>query len=483
MERDVGAVGAADSLEASSTLERPWLRLYDDEVPAEITPPQRTVTACLDEAAERWPGSAAICYLGREITYRELRHDAELLSTCLARLGVGPGDPVALVLPNCPQLVIGLHAILRLGAVAAPLDPSWAPDDLVTALADCGAEVVLCLDRDFERVRAARDDPATSVREVIASVATDYLPAIDRLALNVPARSNRRERIRVSASVPPGAGARMWSEELRRARGLPVPAPGADDGTCRGTDPALLVYATPQAAQVLTVTNLLGSGTQVIAWLAHARLGREAVLVGLPLFTAEALTLCVAAGLLLGAALLLVPRRPGDPALPARDAVRPTIVVGARTLFAELLDDPDPSWVDLRSVRLFVTGPDLRASSEASRLEGLTGARVVDGLSVPGAPVVLGTPLRPSVHDAGRPGRVGIPLPSTEIRVVAPDGTPLRPGRPGRLVLRGPQVFAGFHARPDLTDQVLRDGWLFTDVLACVRDDGWVEVLGQTGST
>lgn len=457
-------------------------------MPAEVSSPHATVTACLDEAAERWPGSTAVCYLGREISYRELRHDAELLSTCLARLGVGPGDRVGLVLPNCPQLVIGLHAILRLGAVAVPLNPGWAATDLAVALADCAAEVVLCLDRDFGRVRAVRDDPATVVREVIASVGTDYLPAIDRLTLSAPVRSTRRERKRVGATVPPGAGARMWGEELRRARGLPVP--GVADGPGGGDQPAVLVYATPQAAEVLTVENLLGTAAQVVAWLAHARPGREAVLVGLPLFTAEALTLCVGASLLLGAGLLLVPRQPGDVAPPVRDAVRPSVVIGTRSFLAELLDDPDPTWVDLRSVRVCVTGPDLRPSSPAAaRFEQLTGARVVDGLSVPGASIVLGTPLRLSLQDPDRPGptgpaeppgrRVGIPMPSTEIRIVAQDGTSLPPGRPGRLAVRGPQVFAGFHARPELTAQVLHEGWLFTETVACLHPDGWVEVTDQ----
>src|SRR3954469_3900894 len=92
---------------------RRWLCHYDDGVPVEIRVP-RSLPDLLDTAADRWPGSAAICYRGRATTFRELRREVELLATALARLSVRRGDRVALVLPTCPQLVIGLHAVLRL---------------------------------------------------------------------------------------------------------------------------------------------------------------------------------------------------------------------------------------------------------------------------------------------------------------------------------------------------------------------------------
>jgi long-chain acyl-CoA synthetase len=462
--------------------DRPWLRFYDDDVPAEVEVPDSPFTELLDHAAERWPGSAAICFRSGETSYRELRHDVELLSTCLARLGVGRGDRVAFVLPNCPQLVVGLHAVLRLGGVAVPLNPTWSPECLTAALADSGAEVVLCLDRLFEVVGGARDDPRTAIREIVVTLAADYLPALDRLTLSGPSRTALRERALASGSVPPGAGVRMWNEELRRARGRPVSAPRKVDGVS-DADPAVLIYPGSGApdpehlcGSLLTSRNVRAAGLQAAAWLPHARPGREVVLVGIALCTAEGIALCLGAATLLGAALLLVPGGSGDPTPTAMDGARPTVLAASPGFLTDLEADAGNSGIDLRSVRVCITGPEPLAARAAARYEELTGSRLVDGLSVTGAVNVLGTPVRTGRLSARRHG---IPMPSTEVRVLDPEGEPLPAGLPGRLAVRGPQVFAGFWRHPEQTAMVLSDGWLRTDLEVCLHEEGWVEVLDR----
>ena len=459
--------------------------------------PDRPFVHLLDETADRWPGSPALSYLGRDITYRELRHDVEQLSTCLARLGVSRGDRVALVLPNCPQLVIGVFAVVRLGAVAVPLSPAMSSELLTEAFVDSGAEVVICLDRVYQRVADARSDPATALREVVVTLRADYLPALDRITLTVPTRSVRRERARACGSVPLGAGVRMWSEELRRARGVPVPPPGWKESS-PSTDPAVIVYpprpadpASPGGGQlrgvVLTGRNLWAAGAQAAAWLTHVRPGREAIVVGVPLTTAEGLALCVSAATLLGAAVQLIPLPFAEAVPTAVSGLRPSVAIGPPAFLDEILgpgDRNDETVVDLRSLRLCVTGPDLLDPADVDRLERLSGTPVVDGSSVPGAPVLLGRPMR-----AGRPGDehpssdgrgprpIGIPLPSTDVRIVDPAGVPLPPGRAGRLEVRGPQVSAEVWGHPEETEALLHDGWLITSLMGCRHPDGWIELL------
>jgi long-chain acyl-CoA synthetase len=466
---------------------RRWLRHYDDGVPVEIQVPP-SLPDLLDTAADRWPGSAALCYRGRTTTFRELRREVELLSTALARLSVGRGDRVAVLLPTCPQLVIGLHAVLRLGAVAVPLDPHWPESLLEAALADSGAEVVLCSDRWSGRIAALRDRGRGRLREVVVSAEADNLAAVDRHALPVRARTVLRQRLRSTGAVTPGARLRCWNEELRRARGIPVPA----TAVAPTRDPAVLLYevaprrprsrTTEVRAAVLTTANLLAAGAQSAAWLTSARPGRELVLLTLPLFTAEALSLGLAAGTMLGAGLLLRPEE-GDeagsaPPVPP-DADRPTLLVGPAPLLCGLTDDvgsrAEPAPVDLRAVRLCIT--DVAAPEELARLARRTDARVLGGLSVPGAATVAAAPVRAGrADDALTPGHL-VPLPSTQIRILDERGAPLPIGRPGRLALRGPQVFAGYWRRPKDTRRVLADGWLRTDVQACLHPHGWLEVI------
>jgi long-chain acyl-CoA synthetase len=456
---------------------RPWLQHYDEGVPAGIEIEDRSFAELLDRAAERWPGSPALRHLGRELSYRELRHDVEQFSTALARLGVGQGDRVGLVLPNCPQYVVALFGVLRLGAVAVPIPPDRPALQVAAALRDADAQVVICVDRALDAVAALRDDPTAPVREVVVTLTTDYLPALERIALAVPSRIGRRERARASGSVPPGAGLRLWSEELRRARGLPVPAPRPAEIT-PSADAAVVIYPPAPPGQVAVVglvwtsRNLRAAGAQAAAWLTNARLGRESVLVGMPLCTVEGLTLCIAAGTMLGAALQLTAGTTGEVGAAADREVRPTVAVGPPEFLESLIGtDAEQTDMDLRSLRLCVTGPQLLDPARAARLSEASGAAVVDGVSVPGAPVLLGRPVRGSLS-AG----TCLPLPSTEVRVVDAAGVPLPVGRPGRLEVRGPQVFAGLWRRPAETAAVLRDGWLVTELTGCLHPDGRVEL-------
>lgn len=469
--------------------ERPWLRWYDEDVPADVEVPDRSFAELLDLAAERWPGSPALCHLGRELTYRELRHDVEQFSTALARLGVEPGDRVGLVLPNSPQLVIGLFAVIRLGAVAVPLSPACPAPVLTGALVDAEAGVVVCTDRALEQVTAARQDAETSIREIVVTLTTDYLPALDRIALAVPSRTGRRERARASASVPPGAGVRLWSEELRRARGLPVPAPGPDE-LSPSEDPAVISYPAtgPVLGRVWTSRNLRAAGAQAAAWLTNARLGRESLLVGLPLGSPEGLAVCLGAGTMLGAALQLGTRTSVDAGSAPAAGVRPTVAVGPPAFLGELLEPTaSDAAIDLRSLRLCVTGPELLEPGVGARWAATSGAAVVDGVSVVGAPVLLGRPVRGGrpqgdgsaaapVPTSSQP-RTAVPLPSTEVRIVDAAGTPLPPGSPGRLEVRGPQVFAGIWRRPEQTAAILHDGWLVTGLTGCLHPDGQLELV------
>jgi long-chain acyl-CoA synthetase len=281
----------------------------------------------------------------------------------------------------------------------------------------------------------------------------------------------------------------MWGEELRRARGLPVPAPGKASGVSPSADPAVLLYPAADLLRglVLTGCNLRAAGAQAAAWLTHARPGRECVLVGLPLTSAEGLALCLSAATQLGAALQLVASTHAGSGPSALTGLRPTVVVGPETFLDEILGRRgQEAGLDLRSLRLCVTGPSLLPPDRVRHFEDVAGAAVVDGLSVPGVPLLLGRPVRagrtaldsggvPAASDAA--ARVGIPLPSTEVRFVDDVGTPLPAGRPGRLEVRGPQASAAIWGHPEESERRLRDGWLRTELSGCLHVDGWVEVL------
>src|SRR5579875_3904673 len=163
---------------------RPWLRYYPPGVPAEADYPDAPLTDVLDDAADRYPRHPALIFLGRKITYRELRQQVDRLADGLRGLGVHKGDRVALVLPNCPQQVISFFAILRRGAVVVQNNPLYTASELHAQLADSGARVVITFDRVYETVEEARR--GTAVEDVIVTSLTEYLPASKRAALKLP---------------------------------------------------------------------------------------------------------------------------------------------------------------------------------------------------------------------------------------------------------------------------------------------------------
>jgi long-chain acyl-CoA synthetase len=211
------------------------------------------------------------------------------------------------------------------------------------------------------------------------------------------------------------------------------------------------------------------------------------VLVGLPLTSAEGLALCLSAATQLGAALQLVASSAAEAGSSALAGLRPTVVVGPENFLDEILGLRDQeAAVDVRSLRLCVTGPNLLPPERVRHFEDVAGAAVVDGLSLPGVPLLLSRPVRagrtalgsggvPDASDAA--ARVGIPLPSTEVRFVDAAGTPLPAGRPGRLEVRGPQTSAAIWGHPEESGRRQRDGWLRTELSGCLHVDGWVEVL------
>src|SRR3712207_365155 len=176
---------------------KPWLASYPPEVPAEYDFPEVPLTRLLDDAAASFPTTTALAFLGTRITYRELKDSVDRFATALAGLGVQKGDRVALVLPNCPQNVIAFFAALRLGAIVVEHNPLYTQAEMAYQLADCGAEVVICLDKVYDTVAAVRAQ--TKVREVIVASVVEYLPAKERLMLQLPVAKAKKVKAEISA--------------------------------------------------------------------------------------------------------------------------------------------------------------------------------------------------------------------------------------------------------------------------------------------
>ncbi|HMA46905.1 MAG TPA: AMP-binding protein, partial [Frankiaceae bacterium] len=426
--------------------DRPWLASYPPGVPADPQIPTVPLTRLLDDAAAAYPARVALAFLGATLTYAQLVEQVDRFAAALAGLGVRPGDRVALVLPNCPQNVISFYATLRLGAIAVEHNPLYTEAEMNHQLADCGARVVVCLDRTYAVVAAARH--GTAVEEVVVTSVADYMPVKARLALALPRAlplpALRRRRAAVVAPVPKGAAVRRFRALLHDA-----PGPAGQAEVDPAHDPAVLQYTGGTTGRakgaILTHRNLVANAHQCRLWFPQARMGREVTLAVLPLFHAYGLTLCMTTTILLAGTVVLLPRFDLDLLFRAVDQWRPTLFPGAPPMYQAILDAPALRDHDLSSISACISGAMRLPVEVQERFEAVTGGRLVEGYGLTEAsPVALANPL----VGTRKTGTIGVPIPATRARLVDPEDASreVEPGGRGELAIAGPQVFGGYWA-------------------------------------
>jgi long-chain acyl-CoA synthetase len=455
-----------------STAERPWLSSYAPGVPADIEIPDESLSDLLDASVARWPSAVALDFFGATTTYAQLGEQVSRAAEGLRALGVGPGDRVALVLPNCPQHVVAFYAVLRLGAVVVEHNPLYTADELAHQLSDHGAEVVIAWDKTVATIREVQ--ARTAVRTIVAVDLTAALPLKQRLMFRLPVAKARQAREAMSG---PAGDAVRWSSVVG-SRPLDPAVPRPSSG-----DTAVLQYTggttgVPKGA-VLTHRNLRSNAAQGRAWVPGLADGGEVVYGVLPLFHAYGLTLCLTFAMSIGAVLVLFPRFDADQVLEAMERRPATFLPGVPPIYAALAAAATERRVDLRSIRFALSGAMPLPVDVVDRWESVTGGLLVEGYGMTEtSPITVGNPIAPT----RKPGTVGIPFPSTEIRIVEPGDPSLdvEDGEPGELIVRGPQVMSGYWGRPDETAQVLLDGgWMRTGDVVVMDDAGFITVVDR----
>ncbi|MBO0901004.1 AMP-binding protein [Cellulomonas sp. zg-ZUI22] len=441
-------------------------------VPRDIEIPDEPLTATLDRVLRDHPDRVAVDFLGQATTYRQLGAQVDRGTRALHDLGVRAGDRVALVMPNCTSHIVAFWSVLRLGAVVVEHNPTYTSDELAHQLADSGATVAIVWEQAVPRVLEAQD--RTELRHVVAVDLSADLPRTARWALKLPVAKARTTRAAMRGPVP--AGVPHWHRLVAAAEPLrPSEAPVA-------SDTALLQYTggttgTPKAA-VLSHRNLVANALQGQTWTQHEP-GTEVVYGVLPFFHAFGLTLCLTYAVRIAATLVVLPSFDPARVLAAQRRRPGTFIPAVPPMLDRLAAAAEETGADLTSFRYSISGAMALPRATAERWERVTGGIVSEGYGMTEtSPVALGNPLS---RDR-RPGSLGLPFPSTRIRVVDQED-PTRdvpPGEQGELLISGPQVFQGYWQRPDETaHQLLEGGWLRTGDVVRVDDDGMVVLVDR----
>lgn len=452
--------------------ERPWLSSYAADVPHEIVLPDGSLVDLVEESASRFAGNIALEFFGATTSYADLNEQIARAAEGLRSAGVRAGDPVAIVLPNCPQHVVAFYAVLRLGAVVVEHNPVYTPRELRHQFEDHGARVAIAWDRVCEVIQAFPDD--VRVDTLISVDITRAMPFRTRIALRLPVRKAREARAALTAKT---RGTIDWrgiagSEPLDPR----YPRPGA-------RDLAVIQYTSgttgsPKGAE-LTHLNLGANAAQARAWVPTVERGSSVVYAVLPMFHAYGLTLCLTFAMSMGSRLVLFPKFDPDLVLKVVRKHPPTFLPAVPPIYAKLKDAAAAQGVSLAGIDIAISGAMALPESVVVPWEEQTGGYLVEGYGLSEcSPVLMANP----IGDTRRPGTVGLPLPSTEIRVVDPENPTVDrgTGEQGELIVRGPQVFSAYHGKPDETAAAFVDGdWFRTGDIVTLDAHGFVRVVDR----
>ncbi|WP_144877557.1 long-chain-fatty-acid--CoA ligase [Microbacterium sp. 1.5R] len=451
---------------------RPWIASYADGVPDDLAPVSGSLIDIVAASARDYPDDPALQFFGRETSYAQLQAAIDRAASGLRDLGVRAGDPVAIVLPNCPQHIVAFYAVLRLGAVVVEHNPLYTPRELRKQFEDHGATHAIVWNKVVSTVQ---DFPADlAVSNLISVDVTRAMPFFTRAALRLPVAKARESRAALTERV---RGTVTW-ETLVESAPLSAshPRPSTDDL-------AIIQYTsgttgTPKGA-ALTHRNLLANAAQAQAWVPSIQRGKGCVVYAvLPMFHAYGLTLCLTFAMSMGARLVLFPKFEPSLVLDVMKKHPATFLPLVPPIADRLLTAATDAGVSLDGVEVAISGAMALPHDLVVPFEAATHGYLVEGYGLSEcSPVLMANP----VADNRVPGTVGLPLPGTECRVVDPENpaVDVPAGSAGELLVRGPQVFSGYYGKPEETEAVFVDDWFRTGDIVTIDEGGFIRIVDR----
>jgi len=454
------------------SLNKVWLKRYPADVPAEINADRyASLVDLFEHATEQYADQVAFINMGQPMTYRQLEKQSRAFAAWLQQgLGLKQGDRVALMMPNLLQYPVALFGVLRAGMVVVNVNPLYTPRELKHQLVDSGASAIVIVSNfahTLEKVVAE-----TPIKHVMLTRMGDQLAPVKATLVNFVVKYVKKlvPKYHLPGAVP-------FRSALSQGEQMTYQRP-----TVTNDDLAFLQYTggTTGVAKgaMLTHRNMQANLEQTKATYGKLlRPGKEQVVTALPLYHIFALTVNGLLFLDLGGTNLLITNPRDIPGFVKELSKFPfTAITGVNTLFNALLNDANFNKLDFSTLRLSAGGGMAVQKAVAERWEKLTGHYLLEGYGLTEcSPLVSVNPYDITCHT----GSIGLPVPSTDVRIVDDEDKDVAPGEAGELCIRGPQVMTGYWQRADATDEVLKNGWLHTGDIVTVDSEGFIRIVDR----
>ena len=456
--------------------DRIWLKHYPQGVPAEIKPEAYTsLVALMEESFQKYAKRVAYSFMGKEVTYAQTDSLSRAMGVYLQSLGLAKGDRVAIMLPNVPQYPVAVAAILRAGYVVVNVNPLYTPRELEHQLKDSGSKAIIIIENfahTLEQVLAN-----TPVKHVVMCAMGDQLGLLKGALVNHVVRNVKKmvpayrlpEAVKYNDAIARGTKGTLKPVTLTLDDIAVLQYTGGTTGVSKGA--------------VLLHRNLVANVIQSEAWyqpaLKKVPAGEQIVTIcALPLYHIFGFNSNMMLGMRMGGCNILIPNPRDMPAvLKELSKHKFHSFPAVNTLFNGLANHPDFNTVNWKSLIISVGGGMAVQSAVAKLWLEKTGCPIVEGYGLSEtSPSATCNPVDSTAYS----GNIGMPLPSTDIRLLDDDGADVPAGQPGEIAIKGPQVMAGYWQRPDETAKVMTaDGFFRTGDIGTVDERGYFKIVDR----
>jgi len=457
-------------------IDRPWLGSYPQGVPADIDASRYpSLVALMEESFTKYADRTAYSFMGKDVSYGEVDRQSRAFACYLQGLGLAKGDRVALMMPNCPQYPIAVAGVLRAGMIVVNVNPLYTPRELEHQLKDSGSTAIVLMENFGTTLQQCIG--ATQVRHVVLASMGDRLGFLKGALVNYVVRSVKKM---VPAFSLPGAVRFNDALEKGATRTLQAPTLGPDDV-------AVLQYTGGTTGvskgAVLLNRNVIANVLQSEAWndpvMQKVPAGEQPTSVcALPLYHIFAFTVNMMLSMRTGGKLILIPNPRDIPAV-LKELSKHTFhsFPAVNTLFNGLANHPDFNTVNWKNLKVSVGGGMAVQAAVAKLWLEKTGCPICEGYGLSEtSPSVTCNPTTSIAYT----GTIGVPLPSTEVKLLDDDGREVPLGETGELAIKGPQVMAGYWQRPDETAKVMTpDGFFKSGDIAIADERGYFKIVDR----
>ena len=450
--------------------EKTWLQHYPKGVPANIEDEAYLrLIDMIDECLKKYQDLPAFISMGKTLTFGELDVLSARFGAYLHSRGLEPGDRIALMMPNMLQYPIALFGALRAGLIVVNTNPLYTPREMKHQFVDSGAKAIVIAENFAANLQQIVGE--TQIKTIVVTSIGEML-GLKGMIINFVVRYIRKmvPKYNLPNTV-------SFMDGLRQGKKFTLKPFES------GPDDTIILQYTGGTTGVskgamLTNRNLIANMQQIRAWLMPVLPEAKVIaLCPLPLYHIFAFTVnCLAFMSVGGRNILIVNARDLPALIKEWRTHRPNIFTGVNTLFNGLLNHPDFASLDFSDLKATVGGGMAVQRAVAERWQQVTGCQLTEGYGLTEASPVLS--VNP-IDSAMRLGTIGMPVPSTDMRIINESGRIANARETGEIQAKGPQVMKGYWQRPEATDEVIKDGWLSTGDIGFMYEDGFFQIVDR----